>query len=73
VRNDSNQEKGEIVLVVAGKRAVEEDVDVHALHTLQVLLEEMPLKQASALAARITGVKKNLMYETALQLKHEKD
>ncbi len=73
VRTDANQQKGEIVLVVAGKPAKDEEVDAHALHTLQVLLEEMPLKQASALAARITGVKKNLLYETALQLKHEKD
>ncbi len=73
VRDDANQQKGEIVLVVAGKPAKDEEVDAQALHTLQVLLEEMPLKQASALAARITGVKKNLMYETALQLKHEKD
>jgi 16S rRNA (cytidine1402-2'-O)-methyltransferase len=73
VRDDANQQKGEIVLVVAGKPAKDDEVDAQALHTLQVLLEEMPLKQASALAARITGVKKNLLYETALQLKHEKD
>jgi 16S rRNA (cytidine1402-2'-O)-methyltransferase len=73
VRNDGNQQKGEIVLVVAGKRASDDEVDARALHTLQVLLEEMPLKQASALAARITGVKKNLIYETALQLKEKKD
>lgn len=73
VRNDANQQKGEIVLVVAGKPAAAEEVDVQALHTLQVLLEEMPLKQASALAARITGIKKNLMYDTALQLKQHKD
>lgn len=73
VRGDSNQQKGEIVLVVAGNVEQGGEVDAQALHTLQVLLEEMPLKQASALAARITGVKKNLLYETALQLKHKKD
>lgn len=73
VRNDPNQQKGEIVLVVAGKTEAEGELDARALHTLQVLLEEMPLKQASALAARITGLKKNLLYETALQLKPKKD
>jgi 16S rRNA (cytidine1402-2'-O)-methyltransferase len=73
VRGDSNQQKGEIVLVVAGNMEQGGEVDAQALHTLQVLLEEMPLKQASALAARITGLKKNLLYETALQLKHKKD
>ena len=73
VRGDSNQQKGEIVLVVAGNLEQGGEVDAQALHTLQVLLEEMPLKQASALAARITGLKKNLLYETALQLKFKKD
>lgn len=73
VRNDANQQKGEIVLVVAGNTAVADEVDTAATHTLQVLLEELPVKQAAALAARITGMKKNLLYETALQLKREKD
>jgi 16S rRNA (cytidine1402-2'-O)-methyltransferase len=73
VRNDANQEKGEIVLVVAGKPYVSGELDASTLHTLQVLLEEMPVKQASALAARITGAKKNLLYDAALQLKQEKD
>jgi 16S rRNA (cytidine1402-2'-O)-methyltransferase len=73
VRADTNQQKGEIVLVVAGAPATNGEVDTQALHTLQVLLEEMPVKQAAALAARITGVKKNVLYDTALQLKQVKD
>ena len=73
VRQDANQQKGEIVLVVAGRIAAADEVDASALHTLQVLLGEMPLKQAASVAAKITGLKKNLLYETALQLKQEKD
>jgi 16S rRNA (cytidine1402-2'-O)-methyltransferase len=73
VRADANQQKGEIVLVVAGKPAATDEIDAQALRTLQLLLEEMPLKQASALASRITGVKKNLLYDAALQLKPKKD
>jgi len=73
VRNDMNQQKGEIVLVIAGKAATTDTLDVQTLHTLQVLLDEMPVKQAAALAARITGAKKNLLYDTALELKHKKD
>ncbi len=73
VRNDDNQQKGEIVLVVAGKPAELDTIGAQALHALRVLLEEMPLKQASALAARITGAKKNLLYERALHLKDKKD
>jgi 16S rRNA (cytidine1402-2'-O)-methyltransferase len=72
VRNDANQQKGEIVLVIAGSRPEAQSVDAQALQTLKVLLAELPLKQACALAAQITGLKKNLLYETALQLKHKK-
>ena len=73
VRDDANQQKGEIVLVVAGKARADEELDAASLHTLAILLEEMPLKQAAALAAKITGIKKNLLYDTALQLKPKKD
>ncbi len=73
VRNDANQQKGEIVLVVAGAQAETHLVDPNALHALKVLLAELPLKQACALAAQITGLKKNLLYETALELKSRKN
>lgn len=73
VRHDANQQKGEIVLVVAGKRTEVQLVDAQALHTLKVLLADLPLKHACALAGKITGIKKNLLYETALQLKERKD
>jgi 16S rRNA (cytidine1402-2'-O)-methyltransferase len=73
VRNDENQQRGEIVLVVAGRTAKEEAPDENALHTLEVLLAELPLKQAASLAAKITGIKKNLLYELALRMKQEKD
>jgi len=73
VESDVNQQKGEIVLVVAGQPAVAQAVDEQALHTLKVLLAELPLKQATALAAQITGVKKNQLYELALQWKQEND
>ena len=73
VHNDANQQKGEIVLVVAGRLDAADELNDSALHTLRVLLEEMPLKQAATVAARITGAKKNLLYEMALQLKQEKD
>lgn len=73
VREDANQQKGEIVLVVAGAIKQAQGVDTQALRTLTVLMQELPLKQAAALAAQITGIKKNLLYEQALQLKNDKD
>jgi 16S rRNA (cytidine1402-2'-O)-methyltransferase len=36
---------------------------------MRVLIEDLPLKQASALAAKITGLKKNFLYQWALNKK----
>jgi len=36
---------------------------------LGILLDELPVKQAAAMAERITGVKKNELYKLALTLK----
>ena len=69
VAEDENQQKGEFVLTVAGvtARSVSQQlVDVDRV--LTVLMEELPLKQASQLAAKITGVKKNQVYQRALEM-----
>ncbi len=70
VRADSNQQRGEIVLMVAGasKRA-ESSLDPEAERVMGIMLEELPVKQAAALAARITGVKKNALYQWAIEQK----
>ncbi|MFR0672656.1 16S rRNA (cytidine(1402)-2'-O)-methyltransferase [Enterobacterales bacterium AW_CKDN230030176-1A_HGKHYDSX7] len=69
VENDSNQQRGECVVLVAGWSAPEDDqaVSAQALRVLDLLLAEMPLKRAAALAAEITGVRKNLLYQAALE------
>ena len=36
---------------------------------LEILLRDLPLKQAVQLAAEITGAKKNALYARALELK----
>ena len=67
---DPNQQKGEFVLLVSGAEvAPAEGVGEEAQRILQLLLAEMPLKQAVKLAAEISGEKKNALYELALQLK----
>ena len=67
---DPNQQRGEFVLLVSGAEAAkEEGVGEEAQRILQLLLAEMPLKQAVKLAAEISGEKKNALYELALQLK----
>nr|WP_318652081.1 16S rRNA (cytidine(1402)-2'-O)-methyltransferase [Pseudomonas sp. PDM14] len=69
VAADSNQQRGECVLLVSGWQApeVDEAVSGEALRVLDLLLGEMPLKRAAALAAEITGVRKNLLYQVALE------
>lgn len=69
VAGDSNQQRGECVVLVAGWQAPEGDeaVSGEVLRVLDLLLKEMPLKRAAALAAEITGVRKNLLYQIALE------
>ena len=69
VASDANQQRGECVVLVAGWQAPEDEaaVSVEALRVLDLLLAEMPLKRAAALAAQITGVRKNLLYQAALE------
>lgn len=69
VEADSNQQRGECVVLVAGwtKPEDEDVIGAEARRILDLLLEEMPLKRAAALAAEITGVRKNLLYQVALE------
>lgn len=71
VAADSNQQRGECVVLVAGWQAPEGEaaVSAEALRVLDLLLSEMPLRRAAALAAEITGVRKNVLYQVALERK----
>ena len=66
---DSNQQRGECVLLVGGWQAPEGEqaISAESLRVLDLLLAEMPVKRAAALAAEITGVRKNLLYQAALE------
>jgi 16S rRNA (cytidine1402-2'-O)-methyltransferase len=68
---DAYRTQGEFVLVVEG--ATVDAPDAAATDkTLSALLEELPLKQAVALAVKITGGHRNDLYERALVFKREK-
>jgi 16S rRNA (cytidine1402-2'-O)-methyltransferase len=59
--------KGEFVVVVGGAdRPGESSLDVDRL--LAELLELVPAKQAAAIAARITGKRRNALYERILEI-----
>jgi 16S rRNA (cytidine1402-2'-O)-methyltransferase len=68
---DANRQKGEFVILVEGTSASVDADDAEADRTLAILLAELPVKQAAALAAQITGQKKNALYERALRMKEQ--
>lgn len=68
---DANRQKGEFVVLVEGA-SIHVDADlVEADRVLTILLAECSVKQAAALAAQITGQKKNALYERALSMKSD--
>lgn len=63
---DANQQKGEFVVMVHGAAAEENQLDAKAKEVLDILLAELPVSQAASLAAKITGLKKKVLYQAAL-------
>lgn len=68
VEGDSNQRKGEIVVVISGAEKEKTDSTMGDA-ILAVLIEELPVKQAAKLTAKITGCNKNDLYKKALEIK----
>ncbi|GAB2878309.1 16S rRNA (cytidine(1402)-2'-O)-methyltransferase [Microbulbifer echini] len=70
VRSDSNQQRGEIVLLVRGaERRRDTELDGEAQRVMSLLLAELPPKKAAAIAAEITGVNKKVLYNWSLEQK----
>ncbi|SEL74388.1 16S rRNA (cytidine(1402)-2'-O)-methyltransferase [Acinetobacter sp. DSM 11652] len=73
ITNDHHQQKGEIVLVIAGA-ATEKDMQQEELDKLlNRLLQDLSVKAASQLAADLTGIKKKVAYQRALELSGAND
>ena len=70
MERDSNQQRGEFVVMIRGAIAKKKlEVSQEALDLTLLLAEELPLKQAAGLAAKHTGYKKNQLYQLALEAK----
>lgn len=69
VHGDSNQQKGEIVLLVAGAARGERELDAEVAALLQRLAEELPAKRAAAVVADLTGLRKKSLYDHLLSTK----
>lgn len=71
---DANRSRGEFVLVLHALGAVADADPATAFDaTLRTLLAGLPLKQAVALAAELTGAPRNALYERALALRNATD
>ncbi len=68
VEADDDRRRGEFVLMIEGQ-PVERASFADPRAVLETLLAELPLKQAVALATKITGGKRNDLYALALELK----
>lgn len=67
LNSDTNQQKGEFVVLLKGAEHLSPDeIDIGRI--LGILLGELPIKQATSLAAKITHAKKNKLYAMALAI-----
>lgn len=66
---DPDRIRGEFVLVVEGAPPPGREAGGEARRTLEILLESLPVSRAVALAARLTGARRNDLYRLALEMK----
>jgi 16S rRNA (cytidine1402-2'-O)-methyltransferase len=70
IEADPDRQRGEFVLVIEG-RPVEDTTALDPRKVLATLLEEVPLKSAVTMAAKLTGGKRNELYALALEMKKD--
>lgn len=77
IKTDKDMRRGEFVVMLTAdkaKRLSEDGADgatLQAGQLLAVLVDELPVKQAAKIAARLTGLSKNELYRQALALSAE--
>jgi 16S rRNA (cytidine1402-2'-O)-methyltransferase len=69
LRDDPEQQLGELVLLVEGRGKRDESAaqEAEEERVMAILSDALPLKQAATLAARITGGKRNRLYQLGLR------
>ena len=67
VAADSNQQRGEIVLIIAGCAVTDDAFPADSEKLIDLLLQELPMAKAASLAAKITGGDKKQFYQLALK------
>lgn len=69
VAADENQQRGEIVLLVAGRPQGEATLDAATEALLRRLAQELPAARAAAVVADWSGLRKKVLYDYLLQVK----
>lgn len=73
VKADANQQKGEIVLLVSGYKVQKnQEINPKDIDVLKLLVDELGVKKAASLTAKITGTSRNALYTEALNLKTQR-
>jgi 16S rRNA (cytidine1402-2'-O)-methyltransferase len=72
ISEDPNRGRGEFVLIVEGAKDGRDAVTIAGTRALEILIEELPVSQAAALAARLTGARRSELYQLALSMKDER-
>jgi 16S rRNA (cytidine1402-2'-O)-methyltransferase len=69
--DDKMHQKGEFVIMLAATDSKKEESDTmnsSVEHVLATLMDDLPLKQAAKIAAKLTGISKNKLYKQGLAL-----
>lgn len=66
--NDPNATRGEIVVMIGGAADAAPTASADLDETLRALLEELPASKAAKVAARLTGERRQALYQRALEL-----
>ena len=70
--NVTNQ-KGEFVVVLKGSQHSPGSIgEINSVNLMVLLLEELPVKKAASIAARVTGESKNNLYKIGLEIQGQK-
>lgn len=71
IKKDLNQQRGEIVLVLRGFQANQDndasELPIEAKRILKILMAELPPTKAASIASKITGKPKKVLYDFALK------
>lgn len=71
VLNDSNQQKGECVVLLEGATQQKDSSEIEINRVLNLLLNDLPVKKAAAITSSLLEVSKNTAYDMALKLQQK--